>query len=313
MTPSVTVLMPVFNAATTVVRAIDSVLSQSFDDFELVIVDDGSSDGSAQILNRYAERPSVTVLRNPANQGLVASLNRGLGIARGRYIARLDADDVASIDRLALQVAALERQPGSVLSATGYRRVRPDGTLVGVRVPPLTHATLAVSMLGGNRIAHSTAMFRTDTALRVGGYRADWFPVEDYDLWLRLLDNGVYVGVAATCADYLENPAGISSERSEEQHRRHRARSQAYKVAIDPAWNDLGGRWHRVRAEAAVLDALVGQLRSRLLPLTGVAVAGRQVLHEQVKDLRRVPRVALLSLAAPRWQFARLFPRAVGG
>jgi len=226
-TPQVSVLLPVFNGDRFLAAAIESVLSQKFADLELVIIDDGSTDGTADVIDSYRGDARVRSFPLPKNVGLVASLNFGLKQCRGPLIARLDADDTCQPTRLERQVAAFSRDDKLVLHATAYDRVDPDGKLLRVGQPPLTHASLVGAMLSGNRLSHSTIMFRRSAVRLAGGYRSEWFPVEDYDLWLRLCEAGRFEASASSEVTYLENPAGISGTTATIQSQRHTERAFA--------------------------------------------------------------------------------------
>jgi glycosyltransferase involved in cell wall biosynthesis len=216
--PRVSVVMPVLNGAQTVVGAIRSVLDQSFQDFELIVVNDGSTDQTASILAELAATDQrLQVITHDANQGLVASLNQGIELASGQLIARLDSDDLAYPHRFGEQVSAFDRDPELVLCATGYERINPAGEVVAQARPPLTHAAFAAALLGGNCVCHSSVMFQRSAARAVGGYRSEWFPVEDYDLWLRLIGVGHYIGLPTIHVGYLVNPLGVSSQNGTQQ------------------------------------------------------------------------------------------------
>lgn len=303
--PTVTVLMPAYNAETTIDRAITSVLSQTFRDFELLVIDDGSTDDTAGRLSAWESDERVRVVRRAQNGGLVAALNLGVELAQGTYIARLDADDTAQPARLAVQVAAMRSNPRAVLCAGGYRRIRPDDTCVGVRVPPTRHADLAVSMLAGNRLSHSTAMFTSEAVRRAGGYDPAWFPVEDYDLWLRLIAEGEYCGVPEVLGDYLENPGGISAVRQEAQRDRHRERVDMYRLSVDPRWRDGGSPRAKARRVALLAQRLLKGIDARGIDASGTDVIVNRLLHESVGGLGRPMRYAILFAAAPALQ-ARL-------
>lgn len=188
--PRVSVVMPVYNAGRFLDEAIASTLADDFDDFELVAVDDGSTDDSAARLARWAERdPRVIVHRQP-NRGIAEALNAGLQIARGELIARMDADDVL-LNRFRRQVAELDRSPAVALVSTWFEIIDAAGTTVGVHTPPESSKLLAwllnfYNVLGG----HSQVMFRRSTALSIGGYRREYAIAEDYDLWTRLAEHG---------------------------------------------------------------------------------------------------------------------------
>ncbi len=188
-------VLPVRNAAATLPAALESLRAQTRPDWECLIVDDGSSDASPTLAARFAaEDPRFRLLRRPA-RGLVAALNEGLAAARGRFIARLDADDVCHPERLAAQAARLEADPSldgvSCLVRFGGARARRAGF---ARYVDWLNTLLSPEAIAANRfiespLAHPSVMFRREAAARRGGYRAGPFP-EDYELWLRWLEAG---------------------------------------------------------------------------------------------------------------------------
>ncbi|MEQ1700579.1 MAG: glycosyltransferase [Ilumatobacteraceae bacterium] len=230
--PEVSVVLPVFNGAGTIRSAIDSLLSQTGVELELIVVDDGSTDRTPEILLHYGADPRVRVLRQEPNQGLVAALNRGLAAATHDLVARLDADDAALPGRLAHQAAVLLDDPAVLLTACGYERVLPSGEVRRRPVPPRTLGALAMVAWSGNRLCHSAVMFRRTAVLSVGGYRSEWYPVEDYDLWLRLLAVGGFRGTSFIGTRYLENPDGISLQHEQRQADLVRQRSDEYGASL---------------------------------------------------------------------------------
>jgi glycosyltransferase involved in cell wall biosynthesis len=213
--PAVTVLLPVRNGGVTLGEAARSILAQSFGNFELLIVDDGSDDGTAAVIAGLAgEDGRVRVLRQD-KLGLVAALNRGLAAARAPLIARMDADDIAYPERLERQVGVLARAPRVALVGTGWRVVS-GGVTRRVVLPPETDAGLRTAMAGGNALAHPTVMMRLEAVERVGGYRPAFVRAEDFDLWLRLLDRYEAASVPEVLLDYREH-AGQSAWRRLEQ------------------------------------------------------------------------------------------------
>lgn len=195
-TPAVTVLLPVFNALGTLPRAVESVRRQTFTDWELVAVDDGSSDGSGEWLQRAArEEPHLRVVRRP-HEGLVAALNTGLSIAASPWIARLDADDECTPTRLEeqLRFAALNPDLGVVGSLVEYAGDREANAGYAHHVDWLntvvTAEEIGIARFIESPFAHPSVMFRRELADRHGGYRDGPFP-EDYELWLRWLEAGV--------------------------------------------------------------------------------------------------------------------------
>lgn len=191
-TPHISVVLPVYNGARYLDEAIESVLLQDYRDLELLIIDDASTDGTQEILTRWAASdPRIRLLRNEQNSGISRSLNVGLAAARGSYIARQDADDVSLQGRFRRQVVVLDARPEVVLVSTNYVFMDAQGRIQGqtsVANPP---GVVRWRMLFSNAIGgHSQVMFRSDVARRIGGYDvgAPWS--EDYDLWTRLLEHG---------------------------------------------------------------------------------------------------------------------------
>ncbi len=184
--------MPVYNGQRFVDEAIGSVVAQGFDDFEFVIIDDGSTDGSPAILEKWAARdPRIIVHRSPRNEGIPAALNRGLAVARGEYIGRQDADDLCLPGRMARQVAVLDEQPDVELVSAGYELIESDGRLRAVmkryESPEVVEYLLSFSnFIGG----HGQVMFRRATVAALGNYSVEYPNSQDYELWSKLIRRG---------------------------------------------------------------------------------------------------------------------------
>ena len=189
--PAVTVLMPVYNAERFVAQTLDSVLAQTFGDFEFVIINDGSTDRSPEILRDYARRDDRIRLVSRPNTGYVVALNEGLGLARGRFVARIDADDLADPRRLELQVARMDAEPDLVALGSNAWAIDEDGRMLGDYDVPLAHEQIeAAHLKGSSSIHHPAVMLRPEAVKGVGGYRREFMPCEDFDLWLRLGEVG---------------------------------------------------------------------------------------------------------------------------
>ena len=184
--------MPVYNGQRYVDEAIASVVGQGYDDFEFVIVDDGSTDDTPAILAEWAARdPRIIVHRSPETEGIPSALNRGLAIARGEYIARQDADDLCVAGRVAKQVAALDADPQTVLVSTGFELIDEQGRRRGSVVPFEAPEVLEYLLHFSNAIGgHGQVMFRRDVVLSLGNYRVEFDCSQDYDLWSRLAEHG---------------------------------------------------------------------------------------------------------------------------
>jgi hypothetical protein len=186
-TPLISVVMAVYNGEPFLAAAIDSILSQTCRDFELIIVDDGSTDGTARILASYDD-PRLVLLRNPTNLRQTRSLNRGLALARGRFVARHDADDRSHPSRFQRQIEALLADQELALLGTAYEVIDDTGHVLEVVKPPCDDQKLKQALEKGNIFCHGSVMMRRATVQRVGGYN-EAFPVtQDYDLWLRISD-----------------------------------------------------------------------------------------------------------------------------
>jgi len=183
--PKVTVLMPVYNGEKYLRDAVESILNQTFTDFEFLIINDGSTDGSAGIINSYCD-PRICLVNNETNLKLVASLNKGLGLARGEYIARMDCDDISLPDRLAKQVAFMDAFPEYGLCGTNMMITDMGGNLISSQCWPETPVPLEWTLLWENPVAHPTVMLRTRTLQEFNLNYRD-VPSEDLDLWCRLV------------------------------------------------------------------------------------------------------------------------------
>jgi glycosyltransferase involved in cell wall biosynthesis len=181
------VILPVCNGRDYLAQAIDSVLSQSFRDLELIIIDDGSTDGSGAIIEK-ADDPRIRSFRQ-SNRGLAATLNRAISLARGEYIARQDQDDISLPSRLGKQVDFLDANPDVGMLGTSAEiwvgNARSDRQLKH----PSDNAALKFGLLFDNHFVHSSVMIRRDVLEDVGGYSEDPArqPPEDYELWSRVM------------------------------------------------------------------------------------------------------------------------------
>lgn len=210
--PRLTVALSVHNNAPFLDAAIASIRAQTLADFEFLIVDDGSSDGSGAIIDAHAARdPRIRAIHQP-NRGLVASLNRLLAEARAPLVARMDGDDVALPERFEQQVAFLEAHPDH--GVVGTRVVCIDGTgatrTVGTIDHPLDAAAVEAALLGGPLLCHPSVVMRRDLVRAVGGYRAAYRHCEDYDLWLRLAAVTRMANLPDRLLRYRDSPSQVS-------------------------------------------------------------------------------------------------------
>ncbi|NKY56997.1 glycosyltransferase family 2 protein [Nocardia flavorosea] len=230
--PEVSVLVPARDAAAFLGEAIESVLAQSFTDYELLIVDDGSRDATARIAESYAD-PRIEVLRRP-RAGVVSASNAGLAQARGALIARLDADDRMLPGRLAAQVAYLRRHPRVIVVGTDYRLFGADSGRVRM---PRGDRACRQRLLLSSCFAHSSVMFRAQMLSDNNiGYRGETGGLgEDYALWCELSEYGAFANLRLVGTAYRVHPGQASRTRWEEllesycaiarTHAAHRGRS----------------------------------------------------------------------------------------
>lgn len=210
--PRLSVAMSVYNNAPFLAEAIDSILGQTFADFEFLIVDDGSTDGSGAIIDAYAARDSRIRPIRQANQGLVASLNRTIAQARGALIARMDGDDVSLPPRFERQVAFLDAHPGYGVAGTWSPTIDEAGRrLEHTEEHPSTHEAFLAGMERGPPLCHPSVMMRRDLVREVGCYRAAFAHCEDYDLWLRLSERTRLCSIPEQLLLYRYSASQVSS------------------------------------------------------------------------------------------------------
>jgi glycosyltransferase involved in cell wall biosynthesis len=185
--PPLTVAMSVYNNAPYLALAIESIQAQTFADWEFLIVNDGSSDGSREIIDNFAARDPRIRAIHQENRGLVASLNRLVDEARAPLIARMDGDDISLPTRFEKQLAFLAEYPDHGVVGTWATCIDETGALRGdCGEKPITHEEMVAAFEYGPLLCHPSVIMRRDVVRGVGGYRAAYKHCEDYDLWLRL-------------------------------------------------------------------------------------------------------------------------------
>ena len=218
---SISILMPVYNGARYLPAAVESVLTQTLTDFELVAVDDGSSDASLDILHRFERQDRrVRVLSRP-NTGIVGALSDAVSVATAPLLGRLDADDVAAPERLERQVAYMAAHPECVALGTAAWIVDSDGAVVDRFAPPLSHADIERELLRGNggALIHPSAVFRRSAFERAGGYDPAYCKAEDIDLYFRLIPEGLLANLPEALIRYRQHPQSANFTARSEQRR----------------------------------------------------------------------------------------------
>lgn len=184
MIPRVSVLMSVYNGELFLADSVDSVLAQDFTDFELIIIDDGSTDLTAEVLSKYTD-PRIRVISNQVNIGVARSINKGLKLARGEYIARMDSDDICFSHRLRVQVDFLDKHPDIFLCGAWMSPMHQPSI---VWKTPVKHNEIACRLLFENCINQPTVIMRSERVSNISNqYDSDIQQTEDYDLWERLI------------------------------------------------------------------------------------------------------------------------------
>ncbi|HLH92633.1 MAG TPA: glycosyltransferase [Xanthobacteraceae bacterium] len=210
--PAISVLIPVWHAVRFLPAALDSVLAQTFADFEVIAIDDGTHDGSADVLAAFAARDRRIRVMRQENQGIVASLNRAVDLARAPFVARMDHDDVSRPDRFAKQLAYLRLHPEVAAVSGAMDVIDQDGAYLRTEAAPTLPAAVASELLYRNCICHPAVMARTEALRKVGGYRKNAQFAEDYDLWLRLSEIGGVANLPDVLLSYRLHPVRMSTQ-----------------------------------------------------------------------------------------------------
>lgn len=215
---AVSVLLPVYNASRYIAKAVDSILRQTHREFEFLILDDGSRDDSLALLRSFEQRDSrIRVISRP-NTGIVGALNELVDLAKGEWLFRMDADDIARPERFARQLAYLGANPDCVAVGSRALFTDPDGSPLANFIDCFEHADIERTLMRpAIGILHPTVAMSRRAVLAVGGYRADYPHVEDLDLFLRLGEIGLLANVPEVLLDYRNHFTNVSHSNSVEQ------------------------------------------------------------------------------------------------
>lgn len=213
--PKVSVLMAVRNGMPYLPRTIESILAQELADFELLVVDDGSTDGTGECVGGL--RDQRIQYHRVGRVGFCEALNYGLHRARTPLVARIDADDLAYPARLARQYEYLNAHPRCVVVGCQTDEIDPEDRVVGKRTFPLSDAAIRWQMAFGCPLLHPSVMYRRDEVIAVGGYKPGTWPAEDYDLWVRLSERGTMANLPETLMRYRLRPESVTLSRAGEQ------------------------------------------------------------------------------------------------
>lgn len=212
--PKISIILPSYNSAPYLKEALESVFRQSYGDFELIVINDGSTDNTADILKGFSDS-RLRLISNTANLGIVESLNEGLKIAKGDYIARFDADDLMLPERLKEQGEFLDKHPEIIVVGSWAETIDHSGQPLGnYDYPPLDDRAIRRRLLKHNPFIHSSTMLRREPLLSCGGYRKAFQHIEDYELWTRLLRLGAGANIPERLIKYRLNQGGITKRKN---------------------------------------------------------------------------------------------------
>lgn len=227
--PAISVLLPVYNAAHFIDKAITSILTQTMKNFEFIIINDGSTDSSGEILQKFAHKDIRIRLVQRPNKGLISTLNEGIALARSPFIARMDADDIALPNRLKCQYEYLSKHPETLALGSYIQLMDEYGEVYRTkRLPIGPHIQEALRW--GSPLAHPSVMIRTEAMRKAGGYPSDFPAAEDYALWLRLLSLGKIDNLPDVLLSYRVHGTSVSHKHARQQ-RDSTLRAQALWIA----------------------------------------------------------------------------------
>ncbi len=232
--PLVSVVMPVYNAESYLSEAIESILAQSYTDFEFIIVDDCSTDCSWEIAHNYAVKDRrIILMKNKCNSGIAITLNTGIKAAKGTYIARMDADDVAVPHRFQRQIEFLAKHPEVGVVGTAVYLIDEKGKVVGERYYHEQDSDIRRHLFRFSPFAHPTVMMVKEVVIKAGLYNPSLVPVEDYDLWFRIGRISKFANLREPLLYYRISESGTTMKKLKEMQR------GTLKVRVK-AWKEYG-------------------------------------------------------------------------
>ncbi len=212
--------MPLYNAGSYLAEAIESILRQTLSDFEFVLLDDGSKDGSRQTAERFAQRDPRMVVISRENRGIVVTRNELIARASAPKLAWLDHDDVALPDRLAKQAAFMDVNPGCVIVGSRVLFIDADGDPLREEATELTHEEIDASHIAGRVVLFQTASMMSTAALRdIGGYRKDFELAEDYDVYFRMAEKGTLANLKDVLTKHRQHVSSAGHQATDRQLR----------------------------------------------------------------------------------------------
>lgn len=239
----VSIVMAVYNGADVIRTTVDSILNQTFGDFEFIIVDDCSRDDTVKIIESYQD-PRIVLIKNRVNCGQTKSLNTGLRAAGGEYIARTDAGDISFPQRLEKQVAFLDKHPDVAVMGTSAIRYNEEGRIIDVVHMPTTEKAIKQRLLVTTPVVHISVMMRKNVIAPMGGYDDEFYVLADYELWSRLFINGhKLANIRTVLAGYMVSSASFGAANA-----RGRSLDEASRVTQKIAFHLAG---HQISLDQA--------------------------------------------------------------
>jgi len=211
--PRVSVVMPVWNASKYLTAAMHSIAGQSFSDYELIIVNDGSTDETETIIAEFARLDSrIILVQNKSRLGMGHVFNQGIFAARGEYIARMDGDDISHRDRFMRQVSYLDAHPKVVVVGGQIELIDSRGVVTGARAYPIYDHELRRAMARVSPFAHPVTMFRREVAINLRGYDVRYAPAEDLHFWVRFASLGLLANLPETLLRYRVHGGSVTAK-----------------------------------------------------------------------------------------------------
>lgn len=209
--PTVSVVLPAYNAEKYLKESIDSILAQTYTDFELLVINNASTDGTRALVESYTD-PRVKLINNPSNLGLIGSLNVGLKAARGKYIARMDHDDRSLPERFQKEIDFLEKHPEVAIVGTWSNIMDSNGKFIRLHRNATRSNVIKYELMYGNSLTHPSLMMRRKEILELGGYDPKWVNTEDYELYSRAIRKYRLANIPEPLIFYRVHGASLTQE-----------------------------------------------------------------------------------------------------
>ncbi len=213
LVPAISVILPAYNAEAYIKGSIESILAQTFKDFEFIIINNASTDRTVEIVESFKD-PRIKLITNPSNLGLIGSLNVGLKAARAKYVARMDHDDIAFPERLQKEYEYLEAHPEIVIVGTWSNIMDSQGSFIRLHRNPILNGVIKYELMFSNSLTHPSIMMRREIILKEGGYDPEWVNTEDYNLYSRIIRKYKLANIPEPLLNYRVHGASLTGESS---------------------------------------------------------------------------------------------------